>query len=285
MTRLLVVNADDFGLTPGVCEGIFDAYDHGIVTSTSALVVAPAWSRYARALADSGLGVGAHLCVVGEDPPLLTAAEVPTLVDDRGRFPRTWREFVTRASLGRVDSNDLRRELSAQMDALVGARVRLTHVDSHQNLHQFPQVAAVVVELARRHAVGAARCTRSAGRGPVQLGVRVLSGAFARRCERAGLVVPASSAGLDGAGHLSLDRMVSAIAALGRVDAASAELATHPGIADDPDRLRYAWGYRWAEELEALRDPATRRAVAAAGFRLGDFADLVALGGGHRAPA
>lgn len=285
MTGLLVVNADDFGLTPGVCEGIFHAFDHGIVTSTSALVVAPAWSRYARTLADSGLGVGAHLCVVGEDPPLLTAAEIPTLVDDRGRLPRSWREFVTRAALGRVDTDDLRRELSAQMDELVGARVRLTHVDSHQNLHQFPQVATVVVELARRHSVGAARCTRSVGRGPVQLGVRVLARAFARRCDRAGVVVPAASAGLDDAGQLSLDRMVATITALGRVDAGSAELATHPGMSDDPARHRYGWGYRWAEELDALCDPATRRAVTAAGFRLGDFGDLVALGGDRRAPA
>ena len=36
--RVLIVNADDFGLSPGVSAGILGAHRHGIVTSTTALV-------------------------------------------------------------------------------------------------------------------------------------------------------------------------------------------------------------------------------------------------------
>jgi predicted glycoside hydrolase/deacetylase ChbG (UPF0249 family) len=43
LSRLLIVNADDFGLTPGVSAGILDAHRHGIVTSTSVIAVAPAF--------------------------------------------------------------------------------------------------------------------------------------------------------------------------------------------------------------------------------------------------
>ena len=38
MSRILVVNADDFGLSSGVNRGVVRAHDEGIVTSTSAMV-------------------------------------------------------------------------------------------------------------------------------------------------------------------------------------------------------------------------------------------------------
>jgi YdjC-like protein len=83
-TRLLIVNADDYGLTEGVSKAILATARDGIVTSTSVLAVAPAFDRTSRWLAGTNLGVGAHFAAVGEDPPLLSAREVPTLVDERG---------------------------------------------------------------------------------------------------------------------------------------------------------------------------------------------------------
>jgi chitin disaccharide deacetylase len=61
-TRLLVVNADDFGMSPGVNEGIVDAHVHGIVTSASLMVGRPG-SEHAAALLDAhpSLSVGLHL--------------------------------------------------------------------------------------------------------------------------------------------------------------------------------------------------------------------------------
>lgn len=276
MARLLIVSADDFGLTPGVCEGILAAASDGIVTATSALVVAPAWSRYAAALADSGLSVGAHLCVVGEDPPLLSAAEVPTLVDRSGRFPDSWRRFVARAAIGRIDPDDLRRELSAQLDALADAGVDVTHVNSHQHLHLWPQVSSVVLGLAAERGIAAVRRIRSERWGPGALGVRALGGSFDRSAQRSGIRTTDACAGLDEAGALTGPVLRDTILRLGAGDATSAELVTHPGAADDPDRGRYRWGYRWADELAALTSPDARRAVELAGFELGTFADLVA---------
>ena len=80
MTRLLVVNADDMGLTPGVCRAVRRAHADGIVTSTSVLAVGTAFDEAATAVREAGdLGLGAHLAIVGEDRPLLSAREVPTL--------------------------------------------------------------------------------------------------------------------------------------------------------------------------------------------------------------
>lgn len=59
--RSLIVNADDFGLSAGVTEGILEAHRHGIVTSTSLMVFeagAEAAAEAARRLAS--LSVGLH---------------------------------------------------------------------------------------------------------------------------------------------------------------------------------------------------------------------------------
>ncbi len=278
MSRLLVVNADDFGLTPGVCRAILRAHRDGIVSSTTALAVGPAFAAHAGALTDSGLPTGAHLAAVGEDPPVLSAAEVPTLVDDRGRFPLTWKQFVARAVRGRVDPDDLRREFTAQFDVLESAGVQVTHVDAHQNLHLWPSVAGVVLELATARGVRAMRLTRTSSWNATSGGVRALSARLARRARAAGVAVPAASTGLDEAGHLTEARLVDAVAWLGRTGAATAELACHPGEFHDPDRVRYEWGYWWPDELEALCSPAARDAVARAGFTLTSFRGIGVLG-------
>ena len=84
--KLLIVNADDYGLTEGISRGILRGHRDGIITSTSALVRGPAYPTVSGWPADvPSLGVGVHLAAVGEDPPLLSAAEIPTLVGRRGR--------------------------------------------------------------------------------------------------------------------------------------------------------------------------------------------------------
>lgn len=277
--RLLIVNADDYGLTPGVSRGILTAHRDGIVTSTTALAVGPAFAGHADALRDSGLAAGAHLAAVGEDPPVLSAAEVPSLVDRTGRFPLTWTDFLSRAVRGGVDRADLDREFAAQVEVLRGAGLTLTHVDAHQNLHLWPPVRDSLLALARREGIGAVRVTRTARWSPRSLGVRTLSRALRRRARRAGLVFPAASTGLDQAGHLTPTRLTEAVDHLRSGGVGTAELAAHPGEADDPDRVRYAWGYRWPDELATLCAPASRDLVERAGFTLGTFADLVARTG------
>lgn len=272
--RLLIVNADDYGLTEGVSRAILAAAEDGIVTSTSVLAVAPAFVASSGSLAASGLGVGAHLALVGEDPPLLTAREVPTLVDASGAFSRSWRQLLPRVAAGRVDPADVRRELTAQFEAIQGAGLPVTHVDTHQHVHLWPPLGTVVLEVAAAAGVGAVRIIRSAARTPVGLTVSRLGRRFQAQAQAAGFRWPASATGLDEAGALAGTRMVEAIDRLGRSGARSVELATHPGEADDPELDRYRWGYRWSEELAALRSSAAREAVARHGFRLGTYADL-----------
>jgi predicted glycoside hydrolase/deacetylase ChbG (UPF0249 family) len=275
VSRLLVVNADDMGLTPGVCRAVQRAHSDGVVTSTSVLAVGAAFEQAATTVREAGdLGLGAHLAIVGEDRPLLSAREVPTLVDRQGRFPLSYRTVVARGAAGRIDADDVAREFRAQLERVRGIGVPVTHLDTHQHTHLWPAVAAVVVELAREAGIPCVRLPGSRRRGPLGAGVRLLAGRLRRRLDQCGLDTTDAYAGLDEAGHLDGVRFATALRQLSEGGAATAEVNTHPGEAGDPDLARFEWGYRWADELDMLTEPSTRALVERLGWRLGTFADV-----------
>jgi len=59
--RALIINGDDFGLSPGVNDGIIEAHTRGVLTSTSLMVTAPAAEQAAKlATNHPDLSVGLH---------------------------------------------------------------------------------------------------------------------------------------------------------------------------------------------------------------------------------
>lgn len=275
MTRRLIVTADDLGLTDGVCHAVHRAHVDGIVTSTSLLAVGRAFDTAATMLRDTPtLDLGVHLALVGEDPPLLSAREVPTLVQAGGGFPLSYRTVVARGLAGRIDPDDVRRELSAQLDRVLGLGLPVTHVDTHQHTHLWPSIARVVTELAVARAIPAVRLPRSRRRGPVGLGVNLLAGRLARRLDTAGLATTDDYAGLDESLAMDLAAFDRALGAIVRRPGAVAEINLHPGESGDPQAHRFGWSSHWAAELELATDPRAAALVARHGLRLGGFGDL-----------
>ena len=116
---VLVINADDFGQSPAVNEGILTAHRDGIVTSTSLMVRWPAAAEGVAAAAEfPALSIGLHL--------------------DLGEWSHDAGEW--RAVYQVVDSDDeqlVHQEIQSQLEqfrALVGRDP--THLDSHQHVHR-----------------------------------------------------------------------------------------------------------------------------------------------------
>jgi predicted glycoside hydrolase/deacetylase ChbG (UPF0249 family) len=131
-TRHLIVNADDFGLCPGINRGILHAHQEGIVTSTS-LMVRPESAAEAATLARDHphLSVGLHLDL-GE-----------------WRFDgETWRAvyLVTALESPAAVQEEVERQL-AKFRALTGRDP--THLDSHQHVHRSEPVLSIVRVVAR----------------------------------------------------------------------------------------------------------------------------------------
>ena len=127
--RNLILNADDYGLTPGVSQGIRYAFNSGALSSTTAMMNLPGTaSEVDLAKRDApGLPIGIHLCLtVGS--PITPPEKIPTLVDGEGRFP-TRTEFLER--LDSVSPEEVGQEFRAQIEALLALEVSPDHLDSH----------------------------------------------------------------------------------------------------------------------------------------------------------
>ena len=273
--RLLIVNADDYGLSVRTSHTIVELHEIGVVTSTSALVLAPGFALTAHLIAGHPtLGVGVHLCLVGPDPAVLSAREIPTLVDRRGRLPASWHRLVPHLLAGRVDPADVERELAAQVELALARGLRPTHLDSHQHLHLWPGISTATVNVARRFAIPAVRCPESRSWKTERPPVSVLSALLRRELSAAGLVTTERFAGLDEAGKAVAHRFDRV---MGRVPptVTTFEFGVHPSVDGDPERARYRWRHRGTDEAAGLARWGLRARLQAAGWDLATFADLV----------
>jgi len=274
--RRLIVNADDYGLSPGVVQGVLAAHREGIVTSTTTMINMP-WAEEGIAAAPPSLALGLHLNLT-TGPPSADPARVPSLVGADGRFPRLDR-LVLRLSLGQVRVGDLEREIAAQLERALRAGAALDHLDGHHHIHLHPRVLPVVLRLAAAYGVPAVRCPDETvppwGGEPLRDRLRRLAiGAAARRLRRrvraTGLTTSDHFRGL-GLG-LAFDAPVL-VATLAALPPGLTELMCHPGYPDAElaERTSYAAGRE--RELAALTAPATRAALAAHGVVLTSYGE------------
>ncbi len=146
MSKQLIVNADDYGRSAGIVEGILRAHREGIVTSTTAMVNMPDIEHaLGRAQECPNLGLGVHL-TFSAWRPLLPPERVPTLVNGEGLFLHQTTIWERRES---IDLDELRAEWTAQIErfqALTGRDP--DHLDSHHFIHLYPSFFGVYVELA-----------------------------------------------------------------------------------------------------------------------------------------
>jgi len=276
--KQLIVNADDLGLTPAVNRGVVRAFQSGIVTSTSLLVTGSAFEdAVALARQNPELDVGLHLALV-EERAVLGPDVLPTLVDETGRFPRTSAEFIRRAILGGINWLEVEREIAAQIALFQETGLRLSHLDSHQHLHMFPPVFQIVRRLARwvenvwiRNPVGPWRKSPDTpmGRWVQRLGLNLTCLSARRLRDGSQPQMPDGMYGFEVSGRLTQSALEQI---LRKIPDGLYELICHPGEDDAETRTRYShWGYRWAEELEALTARETRLVLQEQGIVLTSF--------------
>jgi predicted glycoside hydrolase/deacetylase ChbG (UPF0249 family) len=247
--KRLIVNADDFGRTPGVNAGTLEAHVRGIVTSATAMVLEKSAARGIREAAERAprLSLGLHFVVTGGGRPAAAARDVPALAPD-GSFRRT-REELPRS----LPAEEVRAELEAQIEVFqVLARKPPTHLDSHHHAALHPAIAPVFAAVARQRSLPARAASDEARRALRAAGVktpdRFIETFFG-----------------DGVSFEGLERILAALP-----DGVS-ELMCHPALVDDElrDGSSYVVEREW--EREVLCDPKIRQRARALGIELVGF--------------
>jgi predicted glycoside hydrolase/deacetylase ChbG (UPF0249 family) len=146
MSGQLIVNADDYGRSPGVSRGILQAHREGIVTSTTVMINQPGVEhQLAEALDCPHLGLGLHL-TFSAWRPVLPAEAVPGLLDEDGMFLD---QHTLWARAEEIPIDQLRAELAAQFERFVAlAGGPPDHLDCHHFVHLYPPFFQVYADLA-----------------------------------------------------------------------------------------------------------------------------------------
>jgi chitin disaccharide deacetylase len=241
--KRLIINADDFGLAPGVNRAIVELQQAGALTSTTLMATGPYFSPAVyMAFAQPGLAVGCHVVLV-DGSPCLRPVEVPSLLDprDSSSFRMTVGRFVSDLLRGRIRGKEIEAEAIAQIRRIQSSGLTVSHIDSHKHLHAFPRVLAPLLRAARHCGVPCVRnpfeprwslrATRTGGtvrRLQVQL-MRSQRRTFCRLTREHAMCTADGSIGLLATGVLD-DAVLRSL--LRAMPEGTWELVCHPGYID-----------------------------------------------------
>ena len=126
----LQIHADDLGMSPPVNAGIFRAFDTGALSSASIMAPTPAFEAAARGVCERGLPCAVHLTLASEWNRLrwgpLTGAAL--LCEADGCFPLHVRSLD---GGGKELREAVEAEFTAQIERVLDAGIRPTHLDAH----------------------------------------------------------------------------------------------------------------------------------------------------------
>jgi predicted glycoside hydrolase/deacetylase ChbG (UPF0249 family) len=247
MPARLILNADDFGLTPGINRAIAELHAAGALTSATLMASGPAFDDAIRiALANPTLGIGCHI-VLTDGVPISPPETIPTLLGrDRKTFRRSLREFFLAVLTRRVSEADIAREAQAQIERIQQQGVTLTHLDTHKHTHILTRVARPLLAVAERTGIPAIRnpfeprWSIALGKSPIlrrlqlrslrHLQPRFLALPEIRTLTRSGSVLTTSGTlGISATGHLN---RATLHAILNAIPSGTWELVCHPGYND-----------------------------------------------------
>lgn len=241
MTKL-IINADDFGYSKGVNLGIIEAYQNGVVTSTTLMANMPG-AQHAADLAkkNPGLGVGIHFVLTCGRP---VSNEAASLVNSQGDF----NSLSAIEEYGAAEVIEL--ELRSQFEKFISFGIIPTHIDSHHHVHSLPNVYPAVEKIAREN----------------QLPIRKVSSD------------PNPIQPVQYFNHEFYGDQLTTEYLLELLDKAlpyeTAELMTHPAFVDEQVYSGSSYALQRVRELTILTDPAVRKAITERGIDLITFREV-----------
>ncbi len=255
--KLVIVSADDLGMTHSGNVGVYDALRHGRATSASLMVPAP-WGRDAAG-GYRGDDIGVHLTLNAEWDTYRWGpiTHSPSLLDGDGGFPRTLGDLWDHADL-----DEVRKECRAQVERAIYWGFDVSHLDSHLGVLQGrPEFFDVYVELALEFTLPLRLAGESAQ--------RAVGFPFRKLAAEEGLVFPDHYVSARPGGRRTIER------ALFELAPGVTELQTHPAI--DTEELRAActdWPGRVEDHAYLRTDPSLADLVTRAGATLIGYRQL-----------
>ncbi len=278
--KYLIVNADDFGLTPGVNRAIIEAHTSGILTSATLMANMPAFDEAVRlAKENPSLGVGLHFNIT-QGLPVANASTVGSLLNERGEFLGTSTGLLRRWLAGKLRVQEIEIELRAQIEKVLQAGLRLTHIDSHKHSHALPPVSEAIINTIDDYGIKAVRLPREQWRFPRHnLSAKLITQSFGAFClsqlcrvsaEKFNKRVVDAFFGVSQTGFWSKPWLLELIESLPE---GASELMSHPGYDDaELSQVKTRLRESRATELTLLTDSEVIHTIGQCGIKLISYA-------------
>ena len=262
----LIFNADDFGFTRDVNEGIVQAHREGVLTATTLMANGDAFEHALVCARETpSLDIGVHLVLVQGQSVATPGRALPETLQDLARA-------LLRRDLA------LYAEMSAQIRRIVDAGIQPSHIDTHKHAHLFPPVLEAVARVAKEFEIPWVRRPFDYGTGvgagiakrAVATGMKLMRPKFAKAF--AGLRMTDYFTGFSITGTLDTAVMLETLKTL---PAGLTEFMCHPGKCG-PELRAAATRLKESRaiELAALTSPAVHRVIEERGIQLTNYRTL-----------
>ena len=150
--KLLIIHADDLGVSHSENIASISAFEKGIVNSGSIMVPCPWFPEIANyAATHQEIDLGLHLTLTAEWKefkwgPISGRSEVPGLVNEQGYFYDNCADVITHASVAEVEI-----EITSQIEKALNAGVPVTHLDSHMGCLLNPKFFSTYLKVSRKY--------------------------------------------------------------------------------------------------------------------------------------
>lgn len=252
LTDKVKIIADDLGLAESVNDGIIFLLKEGKIDGASLMVNEEAFDdavEKLKSFPDADIGI--HFVLIEEKPLALK------------KLPKNYKVFFIKYVLGLIKSEDVEKELRAQLNKCVGAGIKPAFINSHQHLHLLPGIADITVKLAKEFNIPYIRIVKervSLNGGKLfrqaqLLFLNFLSRLAKSKIRKAGLKCNDFFVGFINAGDLDANDIALAKELSQKHPDKIIELGCHPGYKDESLIAKYRhWEYNWSEELNKLCD-------------------------------
>ena len=274
--KLLIIHADDVGMSHNVNIATIEALKHGMVTSASIMVPCP-WlleiATYAKAHPEADFGL--HLTLTSEWKnyrwrPVAPHDKVKGLLDAEGYLWRSERDTAKNATPQEVEI-----ELRAQIERALALGIRPTHLDTHMGtLYTRRDFFDVYTKLGKEYGI------------PV-MAMRATPEAIAYGKASGSPIGEDALKSIEADGFVLLDYLVTGVPGknfaerkpayinlLKNLKPGVTMLIVHLGL-DDPElkAITGAWEYRWAD-YQTFKDPEIAALIKELGIKLTTWREL-----------
>jgi len=183
---MVIVNADDFGMNSSVNHGVICSFDKGYCSSTSIMPNMEAFQEACQLAHEHKFAdrVGLHLNLTEGRPMSDNIQRLTRFCDSNGNFRPSNKGLMFH--LSRSDREAVALELREQISACRVRGIQISHIDSHNHIHNEWAILNVVLPIVREEGIGHIRASRNIGRRP--LPVKIYKSIFNSRLRSAGLI-------------------------------------------------------------------------------------------------